>query len=146
MKVVIALAVTVTLAGYAGEARAQQKQSDKEKLELLQEELEGAAIRLDIAKVKARIAQTDLKAAQEILKTTDTRLQLYEKLNARSKTGGVIGDEDMQNLRLTRDKNYLETIQKQGAVELSQLDVRYREWQHRRVENAIKRLKTAKEK
>src|SRR4051812_10493858 len=99
-----------------------------------------------MAKVKARIAAAEEKTAKELLKTTEARISHYEKLNYGKGKEPLIAWEEMANLRLTRDKYYQETIQKQGAVELSQLEVRYREWQYRRVEAAIKRLKAAKEK
>ena len=47
---------------------------------------------------------------------------------------------------LTRDKYYLEAIQKEGAVEVGQLEVQYRTWQVQRVERAIQRLKAAEKK
>ena len=51
-KATLALVMTAALGWCAGEARAQQKQADKEKLELLQEELEGADIRMQIGSTR----------------------------------------------------------------------------------------------
>ncbi len=148
MQVRVALTVVLgCLAFGAVEARAQQKQppDKKEALELLKEKLEGAEIRLEMAKVKLRIAEEDKKATQAILQATTRRLELY-----RNPPGigpkNPISREELINLELTVAKYSQEVIQKQGAVELSQLEVRYRAWQRQRVESAIKRLQADKEK
>src|SRR5262249_32021533 len=117
---------------------------DQEKLELLQEELEGAAIRLQIAKVKARVAEADQKVTREFLQVSEQRLKLYQLLIEKGRC--IYSWEEPAGLWQTRDKYFQEACQKQGVVELSHLEVRYREWQYRRVEAAIKRLKAAQEK